>query len=312
MSNKCLYCYGTLDSQLDFHPDCGKEFFGVSEPPQLEYSYEEMNELAKKVVQKRISVPGVQPKISMSVIKKAKEEHRDRLTVIGALGGEYILKPPSPDYPEMPQNEHVTMQIAKAFGINVVPSSLIRLNSGELAYITRRIDRTAKLEKIHMLDMLQITESYDKYLGSMEKIGKAIGSYSVNPLLDKILLFELTLFSFVTGNNDMHLKNFSMIKGKLGWTLSPAYDLLNVPLVLPTDNEELALTIQGKKRKFKKEHFEKFGSDMGMTNTQIKRTFQRLFRNRPKIQPLLEKSFLSREMQKGYLEIVAERYARLE
>jgi len=147
----------------------------------------------------------------MSLIRETQKTSDTRLTVVGALGGGYIFKPPSEDYPEMPQNEHLTMRIAEAYGIRVVPSSLIRLASGELSYITRRVDRKGEGEKIHMLDMFQITEAFDKYKSSLEKVGKAIYSYSENPLLDILFFFELTLFSFLSGNNDMHLKNYSMI-----------------------------------------------------------------------------------------------------
>jgi len=133
---------------------------------------------------------------------------KGRLTVVGALGGNYIFKPPSENFPEMPENEHLTMRMAEAFGINTVMSSLIRLQSGELSYITKRIDRTPSGEKIHMLDMFQITEAVDKYKSSMEKIGKALEEYSSNTLLDTFYFLELGIFSFLTGNNDMHLKNF--------------------------------------------------------------------------------------------------------
>ena len=95
----------------------------------------------------------------------------------------------------MPANEHVTMRIAENFGIRTAPSSLIRLASGELSYITKRVDRTKKGEKIHMIDMFQITEAHDKYKCSMEKVGKALDDYSGNTLLDKIFYFDLALFS---------------------------------------------------------------------------------------------------------------------
>ena len=146
MNKKCLYCYGELsqDDQFDYHPKCSLAFFGTKIPPSLNYSLSEMNELAKKVVSSHIAVPGVQPKLSLSLIDETLNKvNLKRLTVVGALGGNYIFKPPSTTYPEMPENEHVTMKIAEAFGIQTVPSSLIRLGSGELAYITKRIDRTS-------------------------------------------------------------------------------------------------------------------------------------------------------------------------
>ena len=161
MSKKCLYCYTALTGESDFHEKCSKSFFGTNEVPTIPYSYDQMNELAKDVVERSITVPGVQPKLSMSLSSESKETQR--LTVVGALGGNYIFKPPSGDFKEMPENEHLTIRIAEAFGINVVPSSLIRLASGELSYITKRVDRTSKGEKIHMLDMFQITEAFDKY-----------------------------------------------------------------------------------------------------------------------------------------------------
>ena len=310
-SNKCLYCYKEVVEGGEFHASCSQKFFGTKIPPAIPYSLDEMTELAKNVVQRSITVPGVQPKLSMSLIEEARQNSDKRLTVVGALGGNYIFKPPSPDYEEMPANEHVTMRIAEAFGINVVQSSLIRLKSGELSYITKRIDRTEDNKKIHMLDMFQITEAFDKYISSMEKVGKALGSYSANPLLDKLFLFEITLFSYLTGNNDMHLKNFSMIQNKGKWTLAPSYDLLNVSIILPEDTEELALTLGGKKRKLTRKSFETYGKDLGLNDKQINGAFKRFLKNRSKALRLIEHSFLSEEMQNKYISFLDKRYDAL-
>ena len=308
MENRCLYCYNSIEGGQDFHEKCSIEFFGTPTPPEIEYSLDQMDELAKNVVERSVSVPGVQAKLSMTLLKERKGETNSRLTVVGALGGLYIFKPPSDNFPEMPENEHVTMRIAETFGIPVVPSSLIRLASGELGYITKRVDRRETGEKIHMIDMYQITEAFDKYKSSMEKIGKAIDSYSANTFLDKTLYFDLTLFSFVTGNNDMHLKNFSMIESSLGWVLAPAYDLLNVAIVNPYDEEELALTIDGKRKKLKKKHFVQLGKGMGLTSKQIEGSFNRIINNRPKAIEWINKSFLSPRMKEAYLKILENRY----
>lgn len=296
----------------DFHPVCAKEFFGRSVAPSLPYSLDEMAELAREVVQRSVAVPGVQPKLSLSIIEKQKNNPDGRLTVVGALGGRFILKPPTTNYPQMPENEHLTMRIAESFGLNVVPSSLIRLQSGELAYLTKRIDRTDAGEKIHMLDMFQILDAFDKYRGSMEKIGKAILSFADSPLLDALYFFELTLFSFLTGNNDMHLKNFSLIQNKLGWTLAPAYDLLNVTILLPEDPEELALSLQGKKRKFNKQDFESLGETLGLTKRQIERAFSRFKDKIGVAGEWINKSFLSEENREKYEAVLNERLSRLE
>ena len=308
MHNKCLYCYQFLDGQNDFHEKCSKQFFGNPQPPILVHTLDEMSELAKHVVNRSVTVPGVQPKLSLSVVKEITKKSEQRLTVVGALGGNYILKPPSLHNPEMPANEHLTMRIAASFGIKVVPSSLIRLKSDELAYITKRIDRTVKGEKIHMLDMFQITEAFDKYKSSMEKVGKALKEYSDRTMLDVLSLFELTFFCYLTGNNDMHLKNFSMIKSQSGWILAPAYDLLNVAIANPEDKEELALTLGGKKKKFNFHHFEQFGNELGLSDKQILGTFKRFSKNKINAIELIHQSFLSESMKQAYLELLEDRF----
>ncbi len=309
--NKCLYCYKGLDGVQDFHENCALTFFGTKKAPVIAYTVDQMAELAKNVVERRVTVPGVQAKLSMSLIKELQESSDSRLTVVGALGGGYILKPPTEAYPEMPQNEHLTMRIAELYGIRVVPSSLIRLASGELSYITKRVDRNEAGEKFHMIDMFQITEAFDKYKSSMEKVGKALRSYSDNTLLDSLFLFELTLFSFLTGNNDMHLKNFSMIESVSGWVLSPAYDLLNVTILIPDDTEELALTMKGKKKKFTIRHFKEFGQGLGLTSKQVERVISRFLKSKTVAMTMIDNSFLSPEMIHAYKEVLEERYARI-
>ena len=309
MRSKCLYCYEPLTGEGTFHQKCSLKIFGTPEPPVIPYELDEMSELAKRVVERSVSLPGVQPKLSMESLSDSQE---NRLTIVGALHGQYIFKPPSSHYPEMPENEHLTMRLAEIFGIPVVPSSLITLKSGELSYITKRIDRFQDGEKIHMLDMFQITEAFDKYTGSYERIGKAIAKFSDRTVLDKVYFFDLCLFSFISGNNDMHLKNFSMIKSESGWILAPAYDLLNVAIVLPEDKEDLALTLCGKKKRLALRHFELLAQSMKLTNKQIRNSFERLLKSKGSAEVLIENSFLSDEMKVAYKELLRERYRRLE
>lgn len=311
MKNKCLYCYEKLKDEVDFHKKCSLAFFGQKEAPQLPYGLAEMSELAKNVVERGIAVPGVQPKLSMSLINETSELTHSRLTIVGALGGNYIFKPPSNDFPEMPANEHLTMRIAESFGIQTVPSSLIRLQSGELSYITKRIDRGEKSEKKHMLDMFQITEAYDKYKSSSEKIGKALGNYSSNTLLDKLFFFERILFSFLMCNNDMHLKNFSMIETSTGWSLASAYDLLNATIINPEDKEEMALTLNGRKNRLEKIDFERLGDNLGLTAKQIQGVFERFYKLKSIAIKWVDNSFLSNKMKMLYKEKMEERYLRI-
>jgi len=308
--SKCLYCYKDVESDNDFHTACSLSFFGTETPPKIEYSLEDMHELALQVVERSVSVPGVQPKLSMSVLNYDKTD--SRLTVVGALGGNYIFKPPSQDYAEMPANEHLTMKMANLFSIDVVPHSLIRLASGELSYITKRIDRAEDGSKIHMIDMFQVLEAFDKYRGSMERIGKAIETYADNMLLDKLRFFELTIFSYLTGNNDMHLKNFSMIKTSYGWALSPAYDLLNVNIVNPKDTEELALTLAGKKKKIALQNFIDFGQGLGLSKKQIESVLKRFFELKESSLNLIEVSFLTDKMKFKYKNILSNRFEVIE
>lgn len=305
MSNKCLYCYKDLNTEGDFHTSCSLSFFGSPKPPALNYTIDEMAELARQIVENSITVPGVQPKLSLSFIKDVlKDETNGRLTVLGAMGGNYILKPQNKVYPQMPENEHLSMRMAELCGISVVPSSLIRLKSGELSYITKRIDRTQTGQKIHMLDMFQILEAFDKYKSSVEKIGRALAKHSANTVLDLLRLFEIVVFSYLTGNNDMHLKNFSMILKNEEWNLSPAYDLLNVNLHLPEDNEESALTINGKKRKLTKSDFVNLGLKLQLTEKQISNTFDRFIKAENIMKQEISNSFLSIENQMKYVDLL--------
>ena len=305
MSNKCLYCYKDLNTEGDFHTSCSLSFFGSPKPPALNYTIDEMAELARQVVENSITVPGVQPKLSLSFIKDVlKDETNGRLTVLGAMGGNYILKPQNKVYPQMPENEHLSMRMAELCGISVVPSSLIRLKSGELSYITKRIDRTQTGQKIHMLDMFQILEAFDKYKSSVEKIGRALAKHSANTVLDLLRLFEIVVFSYLTGNNDMHLKNFSMILKNEEWNLSPAYALLDVNLHLPEDNEESALTINGKKRKLTKSDFVNLGLKLQLTEKQISNTFDRFIKAENIMKQEISNSFLSTENQMKYIDLL--------
>lgn len=313
-NKKCLYCYQALNegTTVEIHEQCSVEIFGIKQPPLLEHSFNQMADLAKNVVKRSIAVPGVQPKLSLSLVKEAIQDGRmGRLTVVGALGGNYILKPPSDYFPEMPENEHLTMRIAETFGIQVVKSSLIRLQSGELSYITKRMDRTDTGEKIHLLDMFQITEAFDKYKSSMEKIGKALDAYSDNTLLDKVYFLELAVFGFLTGNNDMHLKNFSLININDLWTLAPAYDLLNAAIVNPEDTEEMALPLDGKKKKLKWQHFENLGYTLGLNGKQISSIAKRFQQKKPLALKWVENSFLSKAYQKKYTNLLEKRYHTL-
>ena len=303
---KCLYCYKELEEgQKDFHPGCARKFFGTSDAPLLEYRREELDALAAQVIQAQTSLTGVQPKLSLNLHK---HEGSNRLTIVG-LWGDFIFKPQTDAYPELPENEDLTMHMAEAARIKVVPHSLIHLADGSLGYITRRIDRTKKGEKIDMEDMCQLTlhPTEYKYKSSCEQIAKAIAAYSSTPRLDLVNFMQVLLFSFVTGNNDMHLKNFSLYRPKALYQLSPAYDLLNVAIANPKDKEEMALSINGKKVQIKLADFLKASDTMGIEQRVTLGLINGLRDAMPAWIDLINNSFLSDKMKQNYLDLISRR-----
>ena len=221
-----------------------------------------------------------------------------------------ILKPQTGVYPQLPENEDLTMHLAEIAGIRTVPHSLIRFADGELCYITKRIDRDSKGNKLHMEDMCQLSEhlTEHKYKGSYEQIAKLILRFSNSPKLDLVNFWQQTLFCWLTGNNDMHLKNFSLYALTKGqYILSPAYDMLSTVLAIPEDTEELALTLNGKKRKLNRNDFEKTFSQSGLNSKVINNLFLRFEKVVPQWQAFIEISFLSKEQKKKYNTIIEEK-----
>jgi serine/threonine-protein kinase HipA len=312
MEKRCLFCYKPLLDEVDFHRLCSKKIFGQASPPIIDFDEKKLGEMALQVIKSQISVTGVQPKLSLEVASGQSKNEPKRFTIVG-LWGNFILKPPSMQYPELPEIEDLTMRLANAANINTVQHALIRLSSGNLAYITRRIDRL-KNEKLHMEDMCQLTEKLteDKYQGSHELIAKTIKKYSANPGLDLVNYCERVLFAFVTGNADMHLKNFSLINmPNMGYILSPSYDLVATKLVNHSDTEELALTLNGKKSRFRLSDFRKGFTTMGLDEKQQNNILNKMINSKAKWLNLIEISFLSDEMKQKYLELINERIERL-
>ena len=301
---KCLYCYKELEEgQKDFHPRCARKFFGTKDVPLLEYKHEELDQLAEQVIRSQTSLTGVQPKLSLNLDK---HDGCSRLTIVG-LWGDYIFKPQTESYEQLPENEDLTMHLAEAARISVVPHSLIRLADGKLGYITENG------EKIDMEDMCQLTlhPTEYKYKGSHEQIAKTIMQYSNTPKLDLTNYMQLLLFCFITGNNDMHLKNFSLYRPAEDYQLTPAYDLLNVAIANPKDKEELALTLAGNKTKLRLADFLNAAKTMRLEENVVQRLVAGLHKVFPKWQQLIKDSFLSEDQKQAYEELVTARLDRL-
>jgi len=308
---KCLYCYLPLEQgETDFHFKCSKSIFGTTTPPALPYSKADIESLALEVVRSQITITGVQPKLSVDLEKDKGGEKR--FTIVG-LWGKYILKPQTEQYANLPENEDLTMHLAELAKIKTVPHSLMRFKDGSLAYITKRIDRNKKGGKIPMEDMCQLTEKLteQKYKGSHEQIAKKIIEYSAYPVLDLINYFEVLLFCYLTGNTDMHLKNFSLHKGTGEYTLAPAYDLLSTKLAIPEDNEELALTLNGKKRKLKRADFDNLLKSFKIDKKAIENVYEKFRKVLPQWYSFIDMSFLPEPMKEEYKQLIQSRSAIL-
>ena len=288
-----------------WHHTCIKRFFGTKELPELNLSADTIESIANECTRRGFTVPGVQKKLSLHLSNEKND--KVRLTLVGYPAG-YILKPQTADYPALPEAEYLVMQMAKMTGIKTVPFALIRLaETGEFAYITKRIDRTASGEKIAMEDFCQLDlrVTADKYKGSYEQIAKLIQKYSSTPKLDLINFWEQVIFSWVTGNADMHLKNFSLYSQSKGnYVLTPAYDMLSTVLVMPEDTEELALTLNGKKSKIKKKDFIIAITASGIEDKIIDNLFKKFAKAEQSWSDFIRQSLLPETMQKQYINVI--------
>lgn len=289
----CLLCYKPIinSSELDYHTACIKKVFGYKQMPLIEIDDKMLSDYAKKMVESNAGITGVQPKLSLWLEESKKDI---RFTVIDNKSN-YIIKPQSETYQSLPENEDLCMHLATIFGIKTATHGLIKLPSGNLAYITKRFDRVGDT-KIAVEDLCQLSETLteNKYRGSYEKVGKVIKSYSTQVGFDMLNYFSLLVFSFVTGNADMHLKNFSMLETGDGaiFSLSPAYDLVSTFLVIENEDEQMSLTLNGRKNKLKKQDFDVLASNLALTEKQRDNCYS-VFKNKMNDAiEMIENSFL--------------------
>ena len=309
-NERCLICGAPILDGGGYHAACLKGLFGCESAPSFAYSMSELNELAKRLVLSRVSVPGVQAKLSLHLEKA--ENSVDRLTLVG-LDGNYILKLPTATYPELPESEHFAMTLARLCGIETAVFGLVRMESGALAYITRRVDREDGMK--HMVDFCQLTDrrTSRKYYGSHEQIARTLRRFASAAGVDIVRFFEVVAYSFVIGNSDMHLKNFSLLREHDGtWRLSPAYDLVPVKVVLPNDEDDLALTVNGKNRNLRASDFKTAAATMGLTQVQYRRIVERIGSSvRKHLDEAVERSFLSDGFADRVRKLIASRLSVL-
>ncbi len=306
-TNHCYICYESTAEESHFHSACLKKLFGISELPKIDFNNKQIESMALELVKQKKGIPGVQKKLSISLANLEDKAHK-KLTIVGYLGGDYILKPSTVEYPFMPEIEDLTMHLARIAKLNVALHGLLPLQDGKLAYLTKRFDRNGK-KKIATEDLCQLSHKLteDKYKSSYEKVGKIIYRYTTIPGEEVLKYYELILFCFIVGNADMHLKNFSLITEDLSnITLSPCYDLLSTRLLIPIqlDSEELALPLNGKKQNIRKKDFVEFGRSLNIPEKVIQNTIENMSSCFPLWEQKIQKSFINDQLKKQFLELI--------
>ncbi len=297
---------------------CGNEKYAPAGLKQLapsldalyDFPYDKGEQLREAIARaSKMSIQGVRPKLSVKLNKQKK------LFEVVDAGGEYILKPQNDSYLELPENEDLTMRLAALVGIEVPFHGMIYSKDGTRSYVIRRFDRLPKNKKVAIEDFAQLTEQTreTKYRSSMEKVAGVIEKYCTFPLIEKQKLFRLTLFNFLCGNEDMHLKNFSLIRRNDKVELSPAYDLVNTTISLPNPIEELALTLNGKKNKLTKDIFADYFAiqRLGLTKITVEKTLTAIESKQQAWHNLIAVSFLSNQMKNKYNELIKSRWLRI-
>ena len=308
----CLCCGKPLktDDGTRWHKACIRRFFGTTTLPEIKIDDDTLTALALENTGKGVTVPGVQKKLSLHLLS---DTASPRLTLVDYPTG-YILKPQVADFEALPQAEHLVMSMADATGIATVPHALICQN-GEIAYLTKRIDRRFgknSVELLAMEDFCQLDRrlTEDKYRGSYERCAKVIRQYSSRKQLDLSELFLRLVFSYVVGNSDMHLKNFSLIEPEVGsgrYVLSAAYDLLPVNVVMPEDTEEFALAMNGKKQNLRKKDFMVFADACGIQKNAAEKMIAKVLSMKERYLLLCEESLLPDRLKQRFAALMEKR-----
>lgn len=312
---KCLICYE--DSDDVYHEHCMINIFGQKIEPIVDINEEFLEELAKKQINQKLALSGFQRKLSLDLNNESKNS---RLTVTD-LWGRYIFKPRGAA-PHFPENEHLCLKLAESFKIQAEASALIPTTSGKLAFIAKRFDRAESrshlggaYKEFHQEDFCQILDkpTYKKYNASLEQVGKILRKYSDFQGDNLYRLYELTLFNFIIGNVDAHLKNITLIyensRGKRK-VLSPAYDLLSTDLYIKNDNEESALAINGKKNKLTENDFLMLAKSFGLSEKVHQTLIKRFINHLPVWESIIDKSFLPPKKREEFKELIKRKLSR--
>lgn len=310
MIKRCLFSYEIINKNENYSQSSLRKLhrqLKCLDP--FPYSREEQLETAKKMAVK-LSIQGVQPKLSVDLnLKTSSFELCQR-------GGKFIVKPQVAGYAALPENEDLSMRLARLAGVEVPWHGLLLSKDGGLSYVIKRFDRLSRNKKLAVEDFSQLIGATrtTKYLASMERLAEVIEDFCTYPLVEARKFFRQSLFSFLIGNEDLHIKNFSLIKRGGKVQLSPAYDLVNSTLALNGNaEEEMALELSGKKKGFIRSDFEVYASQhLYLTDKVINSEIEALLGLKQNWSDLIDVSFLNIEDKKKYKTILFERIERLE
>jgi len=266
-----------------------------------------------------ISIAGAQEKYSLVL-----EKNKLRLAQAGE-SGQYLLKPIPTlgrNRHGMPANEHVTMQIARqVFQIETAENGIIFFQNGEMAYLTKRFDRTESGQKLAKEDFAVLagrtpqTHGINyKYEGSYLELFQIMQQYVPAYAVEASKLFKLILFNYLFSNGDAHLKNFSLMETSDGdFVLSPAYDLLNTEM----HQAEIDFALQGglyPKSQYQGKilnQFQQLGKLAQIPDKMVERLLAQMLTNTEEVERLIRNSFLDDGAKKNYYQAYQGRLKRL-
>lgn len=302
MADRCLCCELPLEEEGRYHAKCLRALWGRAVAPKIPFA---LADLPAKVTTAadHMSISGVQVKALVRLNKASEVE-------VAPTGSTHILKPEPNEYPGLPAMENACMSMAAALGMTVPPHGLFPMSDGRLCYIVKRFDRTEDGGKIQKETMFQVLGSTNKYIGSLESIGKAIRTHAENVGLDTIDFFERVLFSFLTGNGDMHLKNWAFLIRDKKASLAPCYDFVCSKAYI-TNEEDSALTINAKKNKLKRADFESLAANLKLDAKATANSFDKLKGAQEKLRELVVFSELNPSMRQQFKDILGQRFRRL-
>lgn len=304
MDKRCLCCEKFWEGEGVLHPACLKRLFGSPRAPDIPF---DLADLPRQIIElgNRTSISGVQIKASVRLNAESW-----KLEIV-STGGTHILKPEPGQFPDLPQNENLCINIAEEMGLPVPPHGLFPMADKKLCYVIKRFDRLEDGTKLQKETLYQILQSRDKYLSSLEAICRAIRTHATNVGLDSIDFFERALLCFLIGNGDMHLKNWALlIKPDKTIALAPCYDFICSKIYLPRETES-ALTLNGKENNLSRSDFEALAKYLTIDPKAIKNTFDKYEQAKDKILEMCVYSRLNPGLKNKLVDIVKARYKRL-